>query len=97
MHHHSGCGCEHHAKHHGEQEERHEGHSEDCGCGGHEHQGMNRGCCYQGCGCHHQGGMGFHRRFISREEIVSRLEEYLKQLQAEIKGVEERIAEMKKE
>jgi hypothetical protein len=40
--------------------------------------------------------MRFQRHFISREEIVSQLEEYLKQLQAETKGVEERIAEMKK-
>jgi hypothetical protein len=40
--------------------------------------------------------MRFHRHFISREEIITRLEEYLKQLQAEAKGVEERIAEMKK-
>ena len=40
-------------------------------------------------------GMGF-RRFISRDEIISHFEEYLKQLQAEVKGVEERLAEMKK-
>jgi hypothetical protein len=39
--------------------------------------------------------MRFNRHFISREEIITRLEEYLKQLQAEAKGVEERIAEMK--
>ena len=41
-------------------------------------------------------GMGF-RRFISRDEIISRFEEYLRQLQAEAKGVKERIAEIKKE
>ena len=101
MHNEEDCGCGQHGKHHGEQhEERHEGHSGDCGCGGHEHQGMDRerhqhgGCS---CGCHqHHGGMRFHRHFISREEIIIRLEEYLKQLQAEAKGVEERIAEMKK-
>ena len=88
------CGCGQHGKHHGEQhEERHEGHSGDCGCGGHEPHG-HHGCS---CGCHqHHGGMGFHRRFVSREEIAARLEEYLKQLQAEAKGVEERIAELKK-
>ena len=40
--------------------------------------------------------MRFHRHFISCEDIITRLEEYLKQLQAEAKGVEERIAEMKK-
>ncbi len=37
------------------------------------------------------------RRFPNREEIIGRLEEYLKQLQAEAKGVEERIAGLKKE
>ena len=40
--------------------------------------------------------MRFHRRFISREEIAAKLEEYLKQLYAEAKGVEERLAELKK-
>ncbi len=58
-----------------------------------------------GCGCHHgemhyqKGGFdpGFvQRRFISREEVIAKLEEYLKQLQAEAKGAEERIAELKK-
>jgi len=41
--------------------------------------------------------MRFHRHFISGEEMITRLEEYLKQLHAEAKGVEEQIAEMKKE
>ena len=95
------CGCGQHGKQHGEQtEERHEGHGGDCGCGGHEHHGMYREWHHHGgcsCECHQQhGGMRFHRHFISREEIITRLEEYLKQLQAEAKGVEERIAEMKK-
>ena len=94
MHNEQDCGCGQHDKHHGQPyEERHEGHSGDCGCGGHEPHG-HHGCS---CGCHqHHGGMGFHRRFVSRDEIISKLEEYLKQLQAEAKGVEERIAELKK-
>ena len=95
------CGCGEHGKHHGEQYEGgQEGRGGDCGCGGHERHGIDRewhhpvGCS---CGCHqYHEGMGFHRHFISREEIITRLEEYLKQLQAEAKGVEERIAEMKK-
>jgi len=37
------------------------------------------------------------RRFRTKEEIISRLEEYLKQLNLEVKGVEERIGELKKE
>lgn len=40
-------------------------------------------------------GMGFQRRFVSREEIAARLEEYLKQLQAEAKAVEERISALR--
>lgn len=101
MHGEENCGCNEHGGHHGVQHERRwEGQGEDCGCGGHGHHGMygegyHHGSC--GCGCHqHHGAMGFHRRFISREEIAARLEEYLKQLQAEVKGVEERLAELKK-
>jgi len=53
-------------------------------------------------GWHHQGGCccgsGYApRRFASREEVASRLEDYLGQLRAETKGVEERIAELRKE
>ena len=85
------CGC-------GEHEDRQEGHEGDCGSGGHGHYGMGSQWHHRcGCGCHqHHGDMRFHRHFISREEIISNLEEYLKQLHSEAKGVEERIAEMKK-
>jgi hypothetical protein len=42
--------------------------------------------------------MGYaQRRFPTREEIVKKLEEYLKQLRAEARGVEERLAELRKE
>ena len=76
------CGCGGHGQHHGKHYwERQEGHSRDCGCG-----------CHQ-----YHRGVGFHRRFVSREEAINNLEEYLKQLQAEAKGAEERIAELKKE
>jgi hypothetical protein len=92
------CGCERH----GHEQEGRMHHGDDCGCGGHggESGGMHHGggCCCGGHGeGHHIGGMGMgFRRFISRDEIISRLEEYLKNLQAEAKGVEERIAELKK-
>ena len=93
------CGCGQHGRHHGEQHnDSPEGHSGDCGCGGHGHHDMHRawghhsGCS---CGCHRHEGMGFRRHFIPREEIIARLEEYLKQLQAEAKGVEEHITELK--
>ena len=36
------------------------------------------------------------RRFFTREEIIAELEEYLTELRAEVKGVEERLAELKK-
>ena len=94
------CGCGGHGPHHGEHlGARPEGHGTDCGCGEHGHHAFRRwhhpGYC--GCGCHgHHGSMGFQRRFVSREEVISRLEEYLKQLRAEAKGVEEHIAELKK-
>ena len=47
-------------------------------------------------GCCHTFGPRM-RRFPTKEEIIPRLEEYLKQLNLEAKGVEERIAELKKE
>jgi len=65
------------------------------------------GCRHHG---HHTpGGVGHHHRecccilsyplrhFLTREEVIAQLEEYLKNLQAEAKGVEERIAELRKE
>jgi hypothetical protein len=68
----------------------------DCGCG---HQGHGHG---QGWGCRceeesgHHGGPGpFGRRFLTREERIAGLEEYLQALRAETKAVEEHIAEMK--
>lgn len=94
------CGCGGHGPHHGGHPgERQEGYGTDCGCGGHGHYGFrgwhHPGYC--GCGCHrHHGSMGFHRRFVSREEVINNLEEYLNQLQAEAKGVEGHIAELKK-
>ena len=91
-HHHGGsCGCSGH------------GHG-GMGWGGMPHEGCNCPCHRMGMGRFGMGmmgmhggmGMGFGRRFISRDEIVSRLEEYLKELQSEAKAVEERIAEIKK-
>lgn len=42
-------------------------------------------------------GMAPWRRFMSSEEKISRLEEYLKQLQMEEKAVQEKIDHIKKE
>ncbi len=95
------CGCGGHGEgHHGPQ-----GHH---GMGGMHHGGYR--CCQmhhmggfgppgmmgRGMGMGMRMGMGFGRRFISRDEIIGRLEEYLKELQAEAKGVQEHIAELKR-
>lgn len=63
-----------------------------CGHGEyHGHHGHG-GCCCQPGGFH---GHHFHRYFPSREERIARMEEYLKDLQTEVKDVEERLAEMR--
>ena len=68
-----------------------------CGHGGHHghhgHHGYGSGCC---CGPAAWGpGFPFRRRFPTREERIARLKEYLKGLQAEVKAVEEHLAEVK--
>jgi len=98
MYHETQCGCGQY------------GHGEKPGMGyglgkwrGHYgYQGRGRVHYGGGCGCHHRGGMHhghgkfMQRRFTSKEEIIAKLQEYLNQLQAEAKGVEEHIAELKK-
>ncbi|MGI6285698.1 hypothetical protein SEF58_07755 [Neomoorella humiferrea] len=51
--------------------------------------GPRWGSCCRG---HHHGS--FHRRFFTTAEKKSRLEEYLKELQAEVKAVEEKLKEL---
>ena len=82
----------------------------ECGCGEHGHggrPGMSHTAKREHhgyCGYHHGGGIhrgsqfgSFGQRlFISKEEEIAHLEEYLKQLKAEATGVEEHIAELKK-
>jgi len=70
-------------------------HQGDCGCDQRFHHAPHRGWHHHwGCCC----GPGYApRRFPTKEEIIEELEEYLKQLRAEAKGVEERIAELRKE
>ena len=72
----------------------------DCGCGGHRRHGWGEasGCCCGGhaqhdCGCGHP--FRFHRWFSTEEEEAAALEDYLKELEAEAKGVRERLAEMR--
>ncbi len=52
-----------------------------------EHGGHTQGCC-----CTSGHGM---RRFPTREETITQLEEYLKQLKAEAEGVAERLTELR--
>ena len=70
-------------------------HTSECGCGHPAHHSTSRGAGHHGeqCCC----AMGYpHRHFPTREEVIAQLDEYLKNLQAEAKGVQERIDELKK-
>jgi len=59
-----------------------------CGCtDSHHHSHYRESCC-----C---GGERFKRRFFTREEKISMLEDYLKDLQAEMKAVEAKIKRIK--
>jgi hypothetical protein len=71
-------------RHHGQHKHHHGGH--------HRHHG---GACCVGRG---EGGPArgaFRRRFFSREERIAELEQYLSDLQAEAKGVEEELARLR--
>ena len=51
------------------------------------------------CACEPQRGCYYtpkHRRFLSKEEEIENLRTYKKELEKEIKGVEEEIREMTK-
>ena len=64
---------------------RHSGHGENW-----RHHGHGAGCCQPG------GFHGHHRHFPSREERIGQLEEYLKDLKAETKGLEEHLEKLRK-
>jgi hypothetical protein len=64
--------------------------SDECACGCHGHQDLPH---YGGGGC--SSGQ-YRRRYYSKEETIKQLEEYVEQLQAEAKGVEEYIVGLKK-
>jgi hypothetical protein len=59
-------------------------------CGTRGHHG---GLC--GCGCGGQGHLG--RRFMTKEERIAGLEEYLESLQKEAQAAEEHIAALNRE
>ena len=60
-------------------------------CGGHHGWGNESSSCC--CGGGHP--FGFQRRFSTREEEAAALEDYLKELEAEAKGVRKRLVEMR--
>ena len=62
----------------------HHGGSCGCGCGARGHHGGS-------CGC---GGHSFRRRYVTKEEKIAQLEEYLDSLQKETQAVQERIAKL---
>ena len=72
---------------HGHRHGHHRHH--DCGCG--ESCDCEGGNCQ--CGC---GNGGFQRRYQTKAEQTSELEEYLKELKAEVQAVEERLADLRK-
>jgi cell division protein FtsB len=49
-------------------------------------------CC---CGHHYWHHRGFGRRFLTREEQIKELEEYLEDLKKEMAAVETRLKELK--
>lgn len=59
------------------------------------HDQVQRGHHHGGCCCTSGTGGKFHRRFLSKDEQVARLEAYFKDLQAEAKAVEGKIKEIK--
>lgn len=76
------------------------GHGSGCRRGGHHGGGGGSQCCCGGGG-HSQGNccgerpFGFRRWFSTAEDEAATLEQYLKDLEAEAKGVRERLAELK--
>ena len=90
---------------HGDRHQRHEGHGHQGHHGHHEshqHCGPDRDgsrdrqdySCDCGCG-DDVNPFGFQRHFVSDDEVVETLEEYLTDLENEAQGVREAIAELK--
>ena len=93
MHHNKECGCEHHSHQgHGGMESHHK----ECGYEHHSRQGHGGMASHHGGGgCCHSGGRFQGRHFYTKEEMITHLENYLEQLKAEAKGVEEHINKLK--
>jgi hypothetical protein len=61
-------------------------HDEECNC----HEGCDCGC--ECCGNDHH----FERRFLTKEEQIADLEDYLADLKLEVQAVEEHLADLRK-
>jgi hypothetical protein len=55
-----------------------------------------RGSCGCGCRCKCSGEGGFKRRYQTRAEQIAELEPYLKDLKAEVRAVEQKLADLKR-
>ena len=64
------------------------GGSSECGCGHHHHDDC---CC-----CDESDAPFLERHYYTKAEKIEMLEEYLVDLKAEIAGVEEALAELRK-
>ena len=62
---------------------------------GHHGGSFQCGCHRHGCSCGCGGHFRFGACFMSQEEKVAQLEQYLEGLQEEAKAVEERIAALR--
>jgi len=69
-------------------------HQISCGCEQHSHGIQNLTGHQSHCCCSHNRAP---RRFPTKQEVREELTEYLQQLKAEAKGVEEKLAEMETE
>jgi len=49
------------------------------------------------CENEHECCCGHHRRFLTKEEEIEKLESHKRNLEAEIKGVERKLEEIKRE
>jgi len=66
----------------------------NCGCDQPSHGLLDSSRHKSHCGC---GQNLPHRRFSTKQEIREELREYLQQLKAEAKGVEEKLADLQTE
>jgi hypothetical protein len=67
----------------------------ECGC----QSGCGCDCCGGcgcGCRCDCSGESGFKRRYQTKAEQIADLEPYLKDLKAEVRAVEEKLADLKR-